>query len=96
MMTPWGTFIVNGAERVIVTQIIRSAGVFYSSDVDKKSGQVNFSGQVIPTRGAWIEFEKGTRDVWYAKFDRSKKVPLTTFLRAMGLNSRTEIVEMYG
>ena len=96
MMTPWGTFVVNGAERVIVTQIIRSAGVFYSSDVDKKSGQVNFSGQVIPTRGAWIEFEKGTKDVWYAKLDRSKKVPLTTFLRAMGLNSRSDIVGMYG
>jgi DNA-directed RNA polymerase subunit beta len=86
VMTPWGTFVINGAERVIVTQIIRSAGVFYSNSVDKKSGQVLYAGQVIPTRGAWIEFETGTRNVWYAKLDRSKKIPLTTFLRAMGLN----------
>lgn len=96
VMTPWGTFVINGAERVIVTQIIRSAGVFYSNSVDKKSGQVLYAGQVIPTRGAWIEFETGTRNVWYAKLDRSKKIPLTTFLRAMGLNSNRDIVNLYG
>ena len=96
MMTPWGTFVINGAERVIVTQIIRSAGVFYSSDVDKKSGQIQFYGQIIPTRGAWIEFEMGTKDIWYAKLDRSKKIPLTTFLRALGLNSNKEIIELFG
>jgi DNA-directed RNA polymerase subunit beta len=96
MMTPWGTFIINGAERVIVTQIIRSAGVFYSSDVDKKSGQIQYYGQIIPTRGAWIEFEMGTKDIWYAKLDRSKKIPLTTFLRALGLNSNKEIIELFG
>lgn len=96
MMTPWGTFVINGAERVIVTQIIRSAGVFYSSNIDKKSGQIQFYGQVIPTRGAWIEFELGTRDIWYAKLDRSKKIPLTTFLRAMGLNTNRDIIELYG
>lgn len=97
MMTPWGTFIINGAERVIVSQIIRSAGVFYDDSArDKKSGQVLYSGQIIPTRGAWIEFEMGTRDIWYAKLDRSKKIPLTAFLRAMGLNSNREIVDLYG
>jgi len=96
MMTPWGTFVINGAERIIVTQIIRSAGVFYSSEVDKKSGQIQFYGQIIPTRGAWIEFEMGTKDIWYAKLDRSKKIPLTTFLRALGLNSNKEIVELFG
>lgn len=96
IMTPWGTFIINGAERVVVTQIIRSAGVFYSSTVDKKSGQIQYSGQVIPTRGAWIEFEWGTRNIWYAKLDRSKKIPLTTFLRAMGLNSNRDIINLYG
>ena len=96
MMTPWGTFVINGAERVIVTQIIRSAGAFYSKEVDKKTGQVQFYGQVIPTRGAWIEFEMGSKDIWYAKLDRSKKIPLTTFLRAMGLNSNKDIVELYG
>ena len=97
MMTPWGTFIINGAERVIVSQIIRSAGVFYDDSArDKKSGQVLYSGQIIPTRGAWIDFERGTRDIWYAKMDRSKKIPLTAFLRAMGLNSNREIVDLYG
>ena len=96
MMTPWGTFIINGAERVIVSQIIRSAGVFYSSEIDKKSGQILNSGQIIPTRGAWIEFEMGTRDIWYAKIDRSKKIPLTTFLRALGLNSNREIIDLFG
>ena len=96
MMTPWGTFVINGAERVIVTQIIRSAGAFYSSTVDKKTGQVQFYGQIIPTRGAWIEFEMGSRDIWYAKLDRSKKIPLTTFLRAMGLNSNRDIINLYG
>ena len=96
MMTPWGTFVINGAERVIVTQIIRSAGAFYSKEVDKKTGQVQFYGQVIPTRGAWIEFEMGSKDIWYAKLDRSKKIPLTTFLRAMGLNSNKDIIDLYG
>ena len=96
MMTPTGTFVINGAERVVVSQIIRSAGVFFSKTVDKKSGQVQFYGQVIPTRGAWIEFELGSRDIWYAKLDRSKKIPLTTFLRAMGLNSNRDIISLYG
>ena len=96
VMTPWGTFIINGAERVIVTQIIRSAGVFYSSEVDKKSGQVLYSGQVIPTRGAWIEFEIGKKNVWYAKLDRSNRIPLVSFLRAMGLNKKSDITNLYG
>ncbi len=95
IMTPWGTFVINGAERVVVTQIIRSAGAFYSRDVDKKTGQVQFYGQVIPTRGAWIEFEMGSKDIWYAKLDRSKKIPLTTFLRAIGLNSNKDILELF-
>jgi len=95
-MTPWGTFVINGAERVIVTQIIRSSGVFFSKEIDKKSGQSLFAGQVIPTRGAWIEFETGTKDIWYAKLDRSKKTPLTTFLRAMGIASNAEIRKIFG
>ena len=95
-MTPWGTFIINGAERVIVTQIIRSAGVFFSNEVDKKSGKKFYSGQVIPTRGAWIEYELGNKDIWYAKVDRSKKIPLTTFLRAIGLSKNRDCKEMFG
>ena len=73
-----------------------SAGVFFSSTVDKKSGRLHYYGQVIPTRGAWIEFEMGSKDIWYAKLDRSKKIPLTTFLRAMGLNSNREITNLFG
>jgi len=96
VMTPYGTFIINGAERVIVTQIIRSAGVFYSSEVDKKSGQVLYAGQVVPTRGAWVEFEIGKKNVWYAKLNRSNRIPLTTFLRAIGLNSTKEIKNLFG
>ena len=80
IMTPWGTFIITGAERVVLTQIIRSAGAFYSKSIDKKTAQVQYYGQIIPTRGAWIEFEMGSRNIWYAKLDRSKKIPLTTFL----------------
>ncbi len=95
MMTPWGTFVINGAERVIVTQIVRSAGAFYSKEVDKATGQVRFYGLVMPTRGAWIEYEMGSKDIWYAKLDRSKKIPLTTFLRAIGLNSNEEINDLY-
>ncbi|MCK9536915.1 MAG: DNA-directed RNA polymerase subunit beta, partial [Bacilli bacterium] len=94
IMTSWGTFVINGAERVIVSQIIRSAGVFYSTQL--KQGQLQYYGQIIPTRGAWIELEIGSKDIWYAKLDRSKKIPLTTFLRAIGLNSNREIIELYG
>ena len=96
IMTPSGTFVINGAERVIVTQIIRSAGVFFSSKVNKKSGKIEYFGQVIPTRGAWVELELGSKDIWYAKLDRSKKIPLTTFLRAFGLNTNRDIYNLYG
>ena len=96
MMTPSGTFVINGAERVVVTQIIRSAGAFYNCTTDKKSGQKQFYGQIIPTRGAWIEFETGGKDLWFAKLDRSKKIYLTTFLRAIGLKSNRSIKSLYG
>ena len=95
VMTPWGTFIINGSERVIVTQIVRSAGAFFSVEVDKKSGQKLFSGQIIPTRGEWIEFEMGSKDIWYGKLARTKKIPLTTFLRAFGVKSETEIIDLF-
>ena len=95
-MTPVGTFIINGAERVVISQIVRSAGVYYANEIDKKSGQVKYTGQVIPTRGAWIEYETGSRDVWYGKLDRSKKIPITTLLRAFGLSSNEQITALYG
>ncbi len=86
VMTPAGTFITRGSERVLVTQIVRSAGVFFSDEPDKKTGRSVYSGQIIPTRGAWIEFEKGNKDIWYAKLDRSKRIPLNTFIKALGIN----------
>ncbi len=95
-MTPVGTFIINGAERVIISQIIRSSGVYFDREIDKKTGDIKFSGTVIPTRGAWIEYEAGSRDVWYGKLDRSKKIPLTTVLRAYGLSTNESIIELFG
>ena len=95
-MTPVGTFIINGAERVIISQIVRSSGVYYAKEIDKKTGDVRYSGTVIPTRGAWIEYEAGSRDVWYGKLDRSKKIPLTTLLRAYGLSTNESIINLFG
>ncbi|MFA6661800.1 MAG: hypothetical protein WCS56_02050, partial [Bacilli bacterium] len=95
-MTPWGTFIINGAERVIVTQIIRSAGVYFSKEVDKKNGEIRYAGQIIPTRGAWIEFEIGKKNSWYAKLDRSNRIPLTNFIRAVGINRNPDMVDLFG
>ncbi len=95
-MTPVGTFVINGAERVIISQIVRSSGVYYSKEIDKKTGQVKFSGQVIPTRGAWLEYEIGSKDVWYGKLDRSKKIPITTLLRAFGLSKNKQIIDLFG
>ena len=95
VMTPWGTFIFNGSERVVVTQIVRSAGVFFSEEVEKKSGHSLFSGQIIPTRGIWIEFEKNNKDIWFAKIDRKKKVYLPTFIRALGVKSNLEMVNLF-
>jgi DNA-directed RNA polymerase subunit beta len=83
-MTPSGTFVINGAERVVVSQIIRSAGAYFTSELDKKLNQIKYMAQVIPTRGAWIEYELGSKDIMYAKLDRSKKCPMTTMMRALG------------
>ncbi len=96
MMTPVGTFIINGSERVIVSQIVRSSGVFFSEEVDKKTLQRKYLGQVIPTRGAWLEFEMGSKDLLYAKVDRSKKIYLSTLIKALGLSTRAQIVDLFG
>src|SRR5690606_11868014 len=96
MMTPSGTFIINGAERVVVSQIVRSSGVYYTSELDKKINAIKYSAQVIPTRGAWIEYEQGSKEILYAKLDRSKKVPMTTFIRALGFTTKKEIEETFG
>ena len=95
-MTPVGTFIINGAERVIISQIVRSPGVYYTREIDKKTGDIKFGGTVMPYRGAWLEYEAGSRDIWYGKIDRSKKILLTTVLKAYGFNSNEEIIDLFG
>ncbi|MCR4682793.1 MAG: DNA-directed RNA polymerase subunit beta, partial [Clostridiales bacterium] len=84
LMTENGTFVINGAERVIVSQIIRSPGMYYSSDIDK-SGKKIFAGQVIPYRGAWIEYEIDCNDIVWVKIDKNRKLPITMFIRALGM-----------
>src|SRR5690554_1055985 len=96
MMTESGTFIINGSERVVVSQIVRSSGVYYTSELDKRLNKIKYAAQVIPTRGAWIEFEQGSKEILYTKLDRSKKVPLTTFIRALGFTTKKEIEEAFG
>ncbi|MCK9235500.1 MAG: DNA-directed RNA polymerase subunit beta [Acholeplasmataceae bacterium] len=95
-MTPSGTFVINGAERVVVSQIIRSAGAYFTGEIDKKLNQVKYMAQVIPTRGAWLEFELGSKNIMYAKLDRSKKIPLTTMMRALGFSKKKDIYEVFG
>ena len=96
VMSPVGTFIINGSERVIVSQIVRSSGVFFSEEVDKKTLQRKYLGQVIPTRGAWLEYEIGSKDLLYAKIDRSKKIYLTTMIKALGFSTPKQIFDLFG
>ena len=95
LMTPSGTFVINGAERVIVSQLVRSPGVYYKMDHDK-TGKELFSSTVIPNRGAWLEYENDVNDVLYVRIDKNRKVPITVFLRALGLGTNAEILEMFG
>ena len=95
MMTESGTFVINGAERVIVSQLVRSPSVYFNHEVDK-NGRELITSQIIPTRGTWLEFEVDARDVLYVRIDRTRKVTLTTLLRAFGLSSDEEILNMFG
>ena len=95
MMTDSGTFVINGAERVIVSQLVRSPSVYYNREIDK-SGRELITSQIIPTRGTWLEFETDARDVLYVRIDRTRKVTLTTLLRAFGLSSDEDIFKMFG
>ena len=96
IMTESGTFVINGAERVIVSQLVRSPSVYFSREVDKKNGKHIITSQVIPTRGTWLEYETDARDVIYCRIDRTRKVPVTTLLRALGLSSDNDIVDLFG
>ena len=95
LMTDSGAFVINGAERVIVSQLVRSPSVYFNREIDK-NGRAVITSQIIPTRGTWLEFETDARDVLYVRIDRTRKVPLTTLLRAFGLSSDEEIYSMFG
>ncbi len=96
IMTDSGAFIVNGAERVIVSQLVRSPSVYFGKEVDKKNGKITVGAQIIPTRGTWLEFETDARDIIYVRIDRTRKVPITTLLRAIGLSSDSDILDLFG
>ena len=95
LMTETGTFVINGAERVIVSQLVRSPGIYYGIDYDKV-GKLLFSCTVIPNRGAWLEYETDSNDVFYVRVDRTRKVPITVLIRALGYGTNAEILEMFG
>ena len=95
LMTKQGTFIINGAERVIVSQLVRSPGVYYSSELDK-NGRNIYGTTVIPNRGAWLEYETDSKNVAYVRIDRTRKIPMTELIRALGYGSDSEIIEMMG
>ena len=95
LMTATGTFVINGAERVIVSQLVRSPGIYYAIGHDK-FGKELYSSTVIPNRGAWLEYETDSNDVFYVRVDRNRKVPITVFLRAMGLGSNEQIKDLFG
>ena len=94
-MTEGGTFIINGAERVIVSQLVRSPGVYFE-DADDKTGKRMFTSTIIPYRGAWLEYETDSSDVFYVRIDKNRKLPITVLLRALGLSENSDIYEMFG
>ncbi len=95
LMTATGTFIINGAERVIVSQLVRSPGIYYAIGHDK-IGKELFSSTVIPNRGAWLEYETDSNDIFYVRVDRNRKVPITVLIRALGVGTNAEITELFG
>ena len=95
LMTDSGTFIINGAERVVVSQLVRSPGCYYASDYDKV-GKKLFTATVMPIRGAWLEYETDGNDVFWARVDRTRKIPVTTLLRAIGLETDEQMIDLFG
>ncbi len=95
LMTATGTFVINGAERVIVSQLVRSPGIYYAVAHDKL-GKKLFSSTVIPNRGAWLEYETDSNDIFYVRVDRTRKVPITVLIRALGFGTNAEIIELFG
>ncbi len=95
LMTETGTFIINGAERVIVSQLVRSPGIYYAKTIDK-TGKPLFSSTVIPNRGAWLEYETDSNDIFYVRVDRTRKIPVTVLIRSLGVGTDSEILELFG
>ena len=95
LMTDSGTFVINGAERVIVSQLVRSPGVYYGMSIDK-TGKKLFTSTIIPNRGAWLEYEIDASDVFYVRIDKNRKLPITTFIRSLGYGSDSEILDFFG
>src|SRR5690606_16957994 len=95
LMTEKGTFIINGAERVVVSQLVRSPGVYYSEEIDK-TGQKLYSATVIPNRGTWLEYETDSNSIVYVRIDRTRKRTITTLLRALGFKTDADIIDILG
>ena len=95
LMTDTGSFVINGAERVIVSQLVRSPGIYFTIDHDK-TGKELYSSQVIPNRGAWLEYETDSNDIFYVRVDRTRKIPVTVLIRALGWGSNEQILEIFG
>ncbi len=96
LMTDSGTFIINGAERVVVSQLVRSPGCYYAEEFDTKTGKKTYTSTVMPLRGAWLEYETDGNDIFYVRVDRTRKVPVTTLLRAIGIVTDDQIRELFG
>ena len=96
LMTDSGTFVINGAERVVVSQLVRSPGCYYGEEFDTKTGKRTYNSTIMPIRGAWLEYETDGNDIFYVRVDRTRKVPVTTLLRAIGLISDDQIRELFG
>ena len=96
LMTDSGTFIINGAERVVVSQLVRSPGCYYGEEFDTKTGKKTYTSTVMPLRGAWLEYETDGNDIFYVRVDRTRKVPVTTLLRAIGLVTDSQIIDLFG
>jgi hypothetical protein len=95
LMTDSGTFVINGAERVVVSQLVRSPGCYYASDYDK-TGKKLYTSTVMPIRGAWLEYETDSNDIFYVRVDRTRKLPVTSLLRAIGIETDSDILELFG
>ena len=96
VMTETGTFIINGAERVVVSQLVRSPSCYYDSTMDPKTGKKLFTSTVMPLRGAWLEYETDNNDIFYVRVDRTRKIPITTLLRGIGIESDDQITKLFG